>query len=405
MKASPNLRRLLCLVLCFVMALQPMTCLAASADAAELIVNGTFADADGDSKADGWTYWFGSVKECPSSVGEDGLTINADSSTETQRLTVHQTAALVEGKTYRLTLRYQVTSTARGSLEIRHNGTGAMQRVAYHTSKTDGWQTVDHEFVATGNMKLEIVVSQGATLTCSVDDVSLVEVVTEEEEPETAELLVNGTYADEDGDGKADSWNYWNGSNAPAASSCNEDGLSITADSSGTAQRLTVHQTVSGLDKSKTYRFTGEFNILSTGKGAFEIGYTPNATGSRINAVKLYAKTDGWQSFDVTFTGCESVKVESAVSSGATMTVKINNFSLTEVIEEEPEDDGNLVENPTYVTEDISKIPSWNYYPAYDTTKYTSSVEDGVFTGTVLNQSNLVLHQTMPLTAEQLGKT
>ena len=165
MKASPKLRRLLCLVLCFVMALQPMTCLAASADAAELIVNGTFADADGDSKADGWTYWFGSVKECPSSVGEDGLTITADSSTETQRLTVHQTTSLVAGKTYRLTLRYQVTSTAKGSLEIRHNGTGAMQRVAYHTSKTDGWQTVENEFVAAGNMKLEIVVSQGATLT------------------------------------------------------------------------------------------------------------------------------------------------------------------------------------------------------------------------------------------------
>ena len=56
MKASPKLRRLLCLVLCFVMVLQPMTCLAVTADAAELIVNGTFADADGDSKADGWTY-------------------------------------------------------------------------------------------------------------------------------------------------------------------------------------------------------------------------------------------------------------------------------------------------------------------------------------------------------------
>ena len=91
--------------------------------------------------------------------------------------------------------------------------------MAYHTSKTDGWQTLENEFVAAGNMKLEIVVSQGATLTCSVDDVSLVEVVSEEE-PETAELLLNGNYADGNGDGKADSWNYWNGSNAPADSSC-----------------------------------------------------------------------------------------------------------------------------------------------------------------------------------------
>ena len=150
MKASRKLRRLLCLLLCFVMVLQPMSALTVRAESANLIANGTFADADGDCKADGWTYWFGSVKVCPSSVGEDGLTINADSSAETQRLTVHQTVSLEAGKTYRLSLRYQVTSTARGSLEIRHNGTGAIQRMAYHTSKTDGWQTLENEFVAAG---------------------------------------------------------------------------------------------------------------------------------------------------------------------------------------------------------------------------------------------------------------
>lgn len=410
MKAPNPLRRLICLLICFAMVLQPMMFLTAAAESNELIVNGDFSiDADGNGKADGWTYWFGTVTECPSTIGEDGITINADSTTETQRLTVHQTASLVAGKTYRLTMRYQVTSTARGSLEIRHNALGSNQRVAYHTSKTDGWQTVDTEFVAaSGSMKLEIVVSQGATLVCSVDDVSLTEVVVEEEEPESAELLVNGTYADDNGDGKADSWNYWNGTAVAAPSACGEDGLTITADSTSETQRLTVHQTVTGLDASKTYRFTGDYNILSTGKGAFEIGYTPNATGSRINAVKLYSKTDGWQSFDVTFTGCESVKVESAVSSGATMTVQVNNFSLTEVVEEEPEDDGNLIVNPGYVTEDISAIPSWNYYPAYAAnvgTNYTASVADGVFTGNVLGGSNLILHQTIPLTEDQLGKT
>ena len=410
MKAPNPLRRLICLLICFAMVLQPMMFLTAAAESNELIVNGDFSiDADGNGKADGWSYWFGSVTECPSTIGEDGITIHADSTTETQRLTVHQTASLVAGKTYRLTMRYQVTSTARGSLEIRHNALGSNQRVAYHTSKTDGWQTVDTEFVAaSGSMKLEIVVSQGATLVCSVDDVSLTEVVVEVEEPETAELLVNGNYADDNDDGKADSWNYWNGTAVAAPSACGEDGLTITADSTSETQRLTVHQTVTGLDASKTYRFTGDYNILSIGKGAFEIGYTPNATGSRNNAVKLYSKTDGWQSFDVTFTGCESVKVESAVSSGVTMTVQVNNFSLTEVVEEEPEDDGNLIVNPGYVTEDISAIPSWNYYPAYAAnvgTNYTASVADGVFTGNVLGGSNLILHQTIPLTEDQLGKT
>ena len=410
MKKKSLAHVLLCFLLCLSMVLQPLAVIPVhAAEPAELIVNGTFADADGDTKADGWTYWFGSVKECPSSVGEDGLTITADSTTETQRLTVHQTVSgLDPAKTYRFTGRYNVVSTGKGGLEIRHNASADTneKRLAYTTSVTEGWQSFDKTITGVESVKLEIVISQGATLTCSVDDVSLVEVVEEESEaPETENLLLNGTYADENGDGTADSWTYWNGSNAAAAASCNEDGLSITADSSDTAQRLTVHQTVTGLDATKTYRFTGEYYILSTGKGAFEIGYTPNATGSRINAVKLYAKTDGWQKFDVTFTGCESVKVESAVSSGATMTVKINNFSLTEVIEEEPEDDGNLVQNPTYITEDITKIPNWNYYPAYDTTKYTSAIAEGVFTGTVLNQSNLVLQQTMPLTAEQLGKT
>ena len=410
MKASPKLRRLLCLILCFIMVLQPMTSIVARAESANLLVNGDFSiDADGDNKADGWTYWYGTAIEAASSIGEDGLTISADRTGGNQRLTVHQTVSgLDPNKTYRFTGRYNVISTGYGSLEIRHNASSDTneKRLAYSTSKTDGWQTFDKTITGVESVKLEIVVSQGAILVCSVDDVALTEVP--QETPETAELLVNGTYADADGDGKADSWNYWNGSNTAAESFCGEDGLTISADSTAGAQRLTVHQTITGLDSTKTYRFTGEYNILSTGKGAFEIGYTPNATGSRINAVKLYSKTDGWQSFDVTFTGCESVKVESAVSSGATMTVKINNFSLTEVIEEEPEDDGNLIQNPCYVTEDIANVPSWVYYPAYAAnagTNYNASIADGIFTGTVLGGSNLILHQTMKLSEDQLNKT
>ena len=410
MKAPKFLRSLACLLICFAMLLQPMAVLATGATPAELIVNGTFADADSNGKADGWSYYIGSAVECPSVLGEDGITINADSTSTAQRLTVHQTVSgLTAGNTYRFTARYQVTSTAKGSLEIRYNAGGSNTTIAKHTSKTDGWITIDQEIVPTGtSFKIEFVVSQGATLTCSIDDVSLTEVAAEEEEPEITNLLLNSTFADADNDTKADFWNYWNGTAVAAPSAVGEDGLTITADSTSETQRLTVHQTVSGLDASKTYRFTGDYNIISTGKGAFEIGYTPNATGSRINAVKLYSKTDGWQSFDVTFTGCESVKVETAVSSGATMTVQINNFSLTEVIEEEPEDDGNLIVNPTYLTEDISSVPSWNYYPAYAAnagTNYTASIADGVFTGTVLGGSNLILHQTVALAEDQLNKT
>ena len=74
MKASPNLRRLLCLILCFIMVLQPMTSIVARAESANLLVNGDFSiDADGDNKADGWTYWYGTAIEAASSIGEDGL--------------------------------------------------------------------------------------------------------------------------------------------------------------------------------------------------------------------------------------------------------------------------------------------------------------------------------------------
>ena len=218
MNAPKSLRRMACLLLCFAMLLQPLAVLATGTESAELMVNGIFADTNGDGKADGWSYYTGSAAECPSTLGEDGITINADSSGTPQRLTVHQTVNVTAGTTYRLTGRYQVTSTASGSLEIRYNAGGPNQRLAYHTSKTDGWQR-----------------------------------------------------------------------------------------------------------------------------------------------------------FDLTFTGCEKVKVETAVSSGATMTVQIRSFSLTEVVVEEPEDDNNLIVNPTYETTDISAISGWNYYPAYASNAGTNS--------------------------------
>ena len=404
MKANRVLRRLLSFVICLAMLLQPMTILAGAAETTELIVNGTFADADGDGKADGWSYYCGSAAEAPSTLGEDGITITADSSAESQRLTVHQTVSVTTGSTYHLTGRYQVTSTGYGSLEIRYNAGGSNVTIAKHTSVTDGWLTIDEEIPADGgSFKLEIVVSQGAILTCSVDDISLTEVAGES--AEATELLVNGTFADADGDTRADGWSYWNGTVAAAPSSVDEDGLHICADSTGGTQRLTVHQTVSGLDEAKTYRLTGQYNVHSTANGSLEIRFN---TSNRL--AYHTSKTDGWQTFDTTITGVTSIKIEIVVSSGATLTCSANHFSLTEVTaeEEEPETEENLVQNPGYETADICSIPSWNYYPAYANnvdTNYTASVSGGVFTGTVLGGSNLILHQTMPLTGDQLNKT
>lgn len=473
MKEHYPLRALFCLLLCLSMVLQPLSVIPVHAsEPAELITNGTFTDSDNNGKADGWTYWCGNDTEAPSAVGEDGLTITANSSSGAQRLTVHQTASNLDpSKTYLLTGRYTVISTGSGSLEIRYN---TSNQLAKHTSKTDGWKTFSQEITGVDSIKLEIVVSQGAILTCSVDDVSLVEVV--EEEPETPvvqeplnTLLKNGNFLDNDGDKKADNWTYWNASGTTQASATVEDdGLKLTSVSTDSAkQNISVNQTITGLDSSKTYCFSGEYHVLSTGSGAFEIGYTPNASGSRINVVKLYSKTNDWTGFEVTFTDMEKVKLETILSNGSTVTAKIRNYKLEEVPSytvtfnanngtgsmdpvvaagsitlpkcdfTAPEgytfkgwmvngelknpgdiitfssdiaveavwDDGNLILNPEYATEDISSIPSWNYYPAYDTTKYTAAVENGVFTGTVLNQSNLILHQTVKMSEDTVNKT
>ena len=476
MKLADKLRRLLCLVICFAMILQPMTFLSVFAEeTTNLFTNGIFADANGDGKAEGWTCWFGTVAEAPSSVGEDGLTITADSSVGAQRLTVHQTVSgLDSSKTYVLSGRYNVISTGSGSLEIRYNTSNQLAKL---TSKTDGWQTFSQEITGVESIKLEIVVSQGATLTCSVDDISLVEKVVESEpdpEPETPTyvntLLLNGTFLDGSDEGTVpDDWTFWNGSAVAATTSIGADGLTITADSSLSAQRLSVNQTVTGLDASKTYCFTGENNITSKTSGALDIGYYANATGSIIKE-RYQSVTNGVQTFEIIFTGCTSAKLEAAVSNGATMTCTINNFRLEEVPSytvtfdanggtgsmepvtasgsivlpectfTAPEDttfagwlvggevkaagdtitfgsditvkavwdDGNLLSNPTYANTDISSISGWNYYPAYNTnagTNYNASVTDGVFSGTVLGGSNLILHQTVPMTEDTLNKS
>ena len=221
--------------------------------------------------------------------------------------------------------------------------------------------------------------------------------------------FTNGSFADGDGDGKADGWTYWNGSVTPAASEAGEDGLTISADSSAEAQRLTVHQTVTGLEAGKTYTFSGLLNVLSTSKGSVEIRYGLDGTNTRITYHT--SKTDGWEEMKTDITlpeGVTGIKFEIVVSQGATLVTSVKDFCLMESENQGSQDSENLLVNPTYDTEDISSIPGWSYYPSYADnaeTNYVAEVTaDHEFKGTVLGGSNLVLHQTVKLDADGLNK-
>ena len=405
MKVRKLLKTVLCLLLCLSMSI-PAVDLGVQAEETNLLANGTFEDSNSDGKADGWTYWNGNSTAASSSVGEEGLTITADSSSGKQRLTVYQTATVEAGKTYKLTGRYQVTSTGNGSLEIRYNaGETSNTTIAKHTSATDGWQTIEKEITATGtSLKFEIVVSDGATLTCSVDDMSLVKVEEETTQETYLETLFkNGTFLDLDSDGKADDWTYWNGSSTAASSSVGEDGLTITADSSSGKQRLTVYQTAT-VEAGKTYKLTGRYQVTSTGNQSLEIRYNAGET-SNTTIAKHTSATDGWQTIEkeITATGT-SLKFEIVVSDGATLTCSVDDISLVAISgsESNPEvaESNGLIQNYKYVTDDVTSIENWSYYPntVFTNNNATVAVEDGAITATLNNTSQLNINQTVKLT-------
>lgn len=221
--------------------------------------------------------------------------------------------------------------------------------------------------------------------------------------------FTNGSFADEDGDGKADGWTYWNGTATSAGSQTGEDGLTISADSSTVKQRLTVHQTVTGLEAGKTYTFSGLLNVLSTSKGSVEVRYGVDGTNTRV--AYHTSKTDGWEEMKAEITlpeGVTSIKFEVVVSEGATLVTSVKDFCLTESENPGEEENENLIVNPAYDTDDISSIPGWFYYPSYEDNagkNYKAEItDDNEFKGTVLGGSNLVLHQTVKLDTDGLNK-
>lgn len=221
--------------------------------------------------------------------------------------------------------------------------------------------------------------------------------------------FTNGSFADGDGDGKADGWTYWNGTVAAAKSEIGESGLTISADSSAESQRLTVHQTVTGLEAGKTYTFSGLLNVLSTSKGSVEIRYGLDGSNTRI--AYHTSKTSGWEEMKADITlpeGVTSIKFEIVVSAGATLVTSVKDFCLADSENTGEEQEGNLIVNPAYDTDDISSIPGWSYYPAYADNagkNYEAEItSDHEFKGTVLGGSNMVLHQTVKLDADGLNK-
>lgn len=131
-------------------------------------------------------------------------------------------------------------------------------------------------------------------------------------------------------------------------------------------QRLTVHQTVTGLEAGKTYTFSGLLNVLSTSKGSVEVRYGVDGTNTRV--AYHTSKTDGWEEMKAEITlpeGVTSIKFEVVVSEGATLVTSVKDFVLQKVKIQEEENE-NLIVNPAYDTDDISSIPGWFYYPSYE---------------------------------------
>ena len=261
MRRKQILKSILSLILCFVMVASSGLAMSApeTVQAApmisdtNLLVNGSFADEDGDGKADGWQYFKGSVTEAASTIGEDGITVECDSTKENQRLTVHQTVTGLAAGKYVFKGMVQAPSVSKGGVRVYETVTGGARNKFYETLKTVAeWTPFEQEIVVEKDgdtIKVELEITQGAVCTAKAKDFVLVRVY------EGTDYLVNGTFTDADGDGKADGWEYFKGSVTEAASTIGEDGITVECDSTKENQRLTVHQTVTGLPAG-TYVFT-----------------------------------------------------------------------------------------------------------------------------------------------------
>ena len=147
-------------------------------------------------------------------------------------------------------------------------------------------------------------------------------------------LLKNGLFADTDGNGEADSWNYYHGDYAKASSSVLTDGGVEIACVSNVNERITLYQqNIATTDME--YILTGDVNIatlVSGGNITFKLTATDSSGKTEALTSDAY-NTKGSQSVSKTFTITElsdvvKVKLEIIVSNGATMAVTLNNISL-----------------------------------------------------------------------------
>ena len=382
----------------------------------ELLVNGTFADeVDGvtgttagpDNKAAGWTYWNGSAADPADSELVDGGGIKIWASTR-KRLTVHQTIKDITPNTvYTFSGYAKTTSVEGGDFKIRclmqdsagKTISGYEYDVKVYSTgagETD-WEAFSKDVSCldanVARIKIEIAAPEGSAVNATVKDFSVIEKIEEPENPPATEpeytggKFFNGSFIDAKNtegeftpDGIADGWSHYV-KNAVAADVAftTDKGMTITADSTSTAEMLTVHQTVT-LDKGKTYTFSGSLNVESTSKGSIEIRHTDPMGGSNKRIEYRTSKTNGWIDMNYVFevpsdATTNTIKFEIAVSSGATLTASVKDFSLVEKVMP-------TIQNPAYTTTDVTAIPSWQYYPSGMThgTDYSAEVSNDAVT-------------------------
>ena len=388
-----------------------------------LLPNGDFLiDSDFDGKADGWSYYYndGTRTECASEITEDGIKITAVSGTTNERLTVHQTVQNLSAGKYKFTGKVNISEYNSGHVNLYYTASGGT-RYAFKTyeATTDGWTNFeqDIELTADGAIKVECEVFPGADLTICINNFSLT-AVTEEDNNNSEStvfdsgLLVNGGFADicekytgtenASQDEKAAAWQYyanWSGAVAPKTALI-ENGVQVTADGTNTTdslkERISIQQTVTGLTAGKTYRLTGSYKIETISYGKFSI----DIDGTEAVAVQSSNSTE-WQSFskDITVT-LDKLQVRIMTSSAAIVTACVKEFKLVEVeATAEPESNG-LIQNYKYVTDDVTSIENWLYYPntVFTNNNATVAVEDGAITATLNNTSQLNINQTVKLT-------
>ena len=400
MRKKQILKSILSVILCLAMVLPSNLAMSApeTVQAApiisdtNLLVNGSFADEDGDGKADGWQYFKGSVTEAASTIGEDGITVECDSTNENQRLTLHQTVSLPAGK-YVFKGMVQAPAVSKGGVRVYETVTGGARNKFYETLKPVAeWTPFEQEIIVEKDgdtIKVELEITQGAVCTAKAKDFVLARVY------EGKEYLVNGSFADEDGDGKADGWQYFKGSVTEAASTIGEDGITVECDSTNENQRLTVHQTVSL--PAGTYVFTGKVQAPAVSKGGVRV-YQTVTGGSRDKFYESLKPVEEWTTFEkeiVVEKDGDTIKVELEITQGAVCTVKAKDFSLIKVFT--GNEGKEYLVNGTFADADANgKADNWEYFKGSVTEAASSIGEDGITVECDSTNENqrLTVHQT-----------